>query len=368
MERLEEIEMLTDCGGPEDCTEGPPAAELSDNSPSIGEGIPEPKQVDPIHEVQAANIKPFADSEAERVRRIARLARAKVANNNKATHVPVSISPEPDTEPDGRSAAEDLPARREGKPLEDLAARIIVAVTNLCNAINDAVTRKLGLGELLVEAKGQCKAHNVDWSEFLASCELKERTAREAMLFHKNRGKIEKERHGGAVLTVTAVREALSRPRAKGGPAGPPDPAAGSSPTGDSASPRALPPPAPEGGEHGETSPRPGARVDLDDDRVVAAAEGPATTPGVVEEEGEGQPPPPVLGDVQAATDDRPSDLEAAEEACEAIMRILAEQIARVESGEADQAIEALRRAAPMILQGFQWLDEALRARGEATE
>ena len=368
MEVMEEIDPTTDGEVPERGIEGPAAAEEPDdtiNPDSVG---PESKQDDPGDQAQPASNGPVAEWRDEQAGRLARKWRAHQANRSRATQGPADIPPEPEGEPDPRPAAEGSPAEGAGDILADLVTQIMSEVDGLSALLDDALARKFKFGKLLDQAQKQCKALKVDWTGFLAVCGLKERTAREAIRFHKNRAQIEAERHGGAVLTVTAARAALSSPRAKGGPAGPPDPAAGSSPTGDSASPRVLPPPAPEGGEHGETSPRPGARVDLDDDRVVEAAEGPATTPGVVEEEGEGQPPPPVLGDVQAATDDRPSDLEAAEEACEAIMRILAEQIARVESGEADQAIEALRRAAPMILQGFQWLDEALRARGEATE
>ena len=161
-----------------------------------------------------------------------------------------------DDAPDGGS----LPVL--GDALTRLSAQVHDVLNELGLLLSNALERKLRLGELLVEARGLCKAKSGNWAAFLESCGLQERTAREAMQFFRRRAEIDEQRHGRAGLTVSEVRLALALPRKVGrGKRSNPNATNDGGPAADSPSGAFVPSSAPVGREDEEPS-HPGSQSD----------------------------------------------------------------------------------------------------------
>ena len=114
------------------------------------------------------------------------------------------------------TVVEPMASSADREVLEGLATRIHSELDGLADLFATALDRKLELGRLLSEAKDRCKSGGVKWLEFLSPFSISERNAGEAIQFFRNLPEIEDmKRHGGADLTVSAVRKALSRGKAK---------------------------------------------------------------------------------------------------------------------------------------------------------
>jgi hypothetical protein len=94
--------------------------------------------------------------------------------------------------------------------LATLANQIRDELSELGKILNNAVARKVRLGEMLQRAKALCK--HGEWLSFLESIGFKPKSASENIKFFARRASIEEKRHGRAALTVEEVRLALAKP------------------------------------------------------------------------------------------------------------------------------------------------------------
>jgi hypothetical protein len=262
------------------------------------------------------------------------------------------------TTPAGKKPDEKASRKRLAKLETDIRSE----VDGLLSVLDDALTRKLRLGELLIEARAACDSLDEDWATFLESFGLKVRNAREAIQFYSRRAEIEEKRHDGAALTVTMVRASLTRPRAESTTKEAGEIRDAVRPDDVMPSRRAVPSPSPQGKRGEDVVGFGSASRPAEVFPAVAVEEVPDHLPVILDID-QVDDSPPVAVPIPASPASPPDDSVRVEEGCAIVLDFLEEQVARLASGEADPALESLELAAPKLREVLQRLDAALRAR-----
>jgi hypothetical protein len=146
--------------------------------------------------------------------------------------IPAVVAKEVDSP--GGPCGPDSAAR--AKRLVQLKFLILADLRELSKLLTDAVARKIQLGEHLAEARDYYRSRRGEWEKFLKVISLKDRSAREAIAFYRNRAIIEGMRHGRAAIAVEEVRLALAKPKPRVG-VSPVDPPGADEPRGRSSIP-----------------------------------------------------------------------------------------------------------------------------------
>ncbi len=201
-ERAVEFEQDARIVGPDDCA--PPHESLTTG---IEDG--------PVSVAGVLSVDHPREAHKMRVEKLVLAARAKKQAKDRA-----AVEPPPGVEPTtaGGGTSPPTPSNQSGmqanaKRLRLLSTMIRSEVKSLWDLLDDALARKLKLGQHLHEARGVCNALGKDWAKFIDSVGLKDRNAREAIQFFNRKDQIEQLRHGGAALNVSIVRAELSQPR-----------------------------------------------------------------------------------------------------------------------------------------------------------
>jgi hypothetical protein len=254
------------------------------------------------------------------------------------------------------------PADRESSDVAErlvsLKDLILSDVTRLAHLLADAVARKVRIGRHLAQAQECCLSAKVSWTGFLKGCGISDRTAREAIAFHRNEGVIEEMRHGRAALTVMDVRLATAKSRtveggSQGRRQGGDEPTGGSVPAGPRSG-RGGPPIGPSirnplhlGGP---------SDVAPDAERVLEGRRHSV----VLDEPGQGAPPASIAAS-QSLADDGPRSDESVEyfEAFEARADAMIDGLS---AGANGSSVGRLLRAMPIIQAAVHRLDSALKA------
>jgi len=261
------------------------------------------------------------------------------------------------------AAPGEADSRADSRRLEDLRAKIVSEISGLRDVLSNALARKLKLGELLVEARDLSKSLGEDWMKLLESFGINERSAREAIQFYRRKDEIEKQRHGGAVLSVTTVRAGLAQPRERASKRTPVVPREAIRGGGVEASTRSLPPPASQGQDCGGVVGVVSASGRADDDGLFEADRSSTPNPIATGIDPDDHLARPLPDRILASSAPSQGIVEFAEGGCAKFVDFLEVLIERLGEGVADRAIRALERDIPKMIAGLERLDAAVQGR-----